>query len=617
MIDLYQIANEIRFLLEERRKELNLYFIEDNHKYFMNNYEGQSKSNWPSVSKVLKSFYPPFPTQEASLKKAKGDVVLQKKLIKEWSQMADYANNTGSRVHYFLEKKIIERFELDKEVREPEFDCDFEQEITSDHMISYGVQFYEKMIKNGAVLIDTEVVMGDPDLGYTGQADKIWLVSNKEKTQLGIVITDWKGLPLDTDILTNNGWKTMGTITLEDKVFDKDGNLVIINHISNIKNKKCLKICFDNKEEIISDFEHRWLVFSISGDGKKKERVMTTQEIYDYYNNIKTKHSYKILKIENTKPLNLNKVNLPIDPYVYGIWLGDGHSSCGMITQANELVWKEIEKRGYSLGNDVSGGGAGKAQSRTVFGLHTELRKLSLLKNKRLLEIFILSSYEQRLDILRGLMDSDGYYNSKRKRFSISTTRINQVNFSVELLSSLGIKTTIISYNKTINNKKIKCYNIEFITTDFNPFLNRNQDINLEMKKDRRTYRRIVSIDEVDSVPTKCIEVDSPTSTFLCTKSMIVTHNTNKPKNFVETKWTLLMNEPYQDLPNTALGHYYVQLSLYGKLFQKMLKGTKYESLPIVRATLILLKDSCYEEYKTPIDVINRTLDLDILDYII
>jgi hypothetical protein len=192
MIDLYQIASEIRILLEERRKELNLYFIEDNHKYFMNNLQGQSQSNWPSVSKVLKSFYPEFPTQEASFKKAKGDPIVQQKLIKEWSQMADYANNTGSRVHYFLEKKIIERFGLDKEVREPEFNCDFEQEITSDHMINYGVQFYEKMIKNGAVLIDTEVVMGDPQLGYTGQADKIWLVANKEMTQLGIVVTDWK-----------------------------------------------------------------------------------------------------------------------------------------------------------------------------------------------------------------------------------------------------------------------------------------------------------------------------------------------------------------------------------------------------------------------------------------
>jgi hypothetical protein len=87
----------------------------------------------------------------------------------------------------------------------------------------------------------------------------------------------------------------------------------------------------------------------------------------------------------------------------------------------------------------------------------------------------------------------------------------------------------------------------------------------------------------------------------------------NKPKNFVETKWTTRMYSPYEDLPNTALGHYYVQLSLYGKLFQKMLKGTKYGDLPIVRASLILLKDSCYEEFRVPIDVVNRTLNTDTL----
>jgi len=46
-----------------------------------------------------------------------------------------------------------------------------------------------------------------------------------------------------------------------------------------------------------------------------------------------------------------------------------------------------------------------------------------------------------------------------------------------------------------------------------------------------------------------------------------------------------------------------------------MLQGTKYEDIKIVRATLILLKDSCYEEYKTPIDVINRTLELDVVSY--
>jgi hypothetical protein len=70
------------------------------------------------------------------------------------------------------------------------------------------------------------------------------------------------------------------------------------------------------------------------------------------------------------------------------------------------------------------------------------------------------------------------------------------------------------------------------------------------------------------------------------------------------------MYKPYEDLPNTALGHYYVQLSLYAKLFKEMLKGSKYEDIKIVRANLILLKDDRFEEFKVPMDVINRTLDL-------
>lgn len=51
-----------------------------------------------------------------------------------------------------------------------------------------------------------------------------------------------------------------------------------IKNISNIHNKKCLKIIFDNKE-IISDFEHRWLIHK---GNNKKGLVMTTQDIKDY-----------------------------------------------------------------------------------------------------------------------------------------------------------------------------------------------------------------------------------------------------------------------------------------------------------------------------------------------
>jgi hypothetical protein len=98
----------------------------------------------------------------------------------------------GSRVHFELESDLVERLENYKEVRRPIFECDEAQLTKSDNMIVAGKQFLDLMLERGAVLIDTEIVLGDNELGYTGQPDKIWLMSNKEGTDFGIVVTDWK-----------------------------------------------------------------------------------------------------------------------------------------------------------------------------------------------------------------------------------------------------------------------------------------------------------------------------------------------------------------------------------------------------------------------------------------
>ena len=58
-------------------------------------------------------------------------------------------------------------------------------------MIKAGKDFIDLMHKRGAVLLDTEIVLGSPYVGYTGQPDKVWLLLNKDNT-LGIVVTDWK-----------------------------------------------------------------------------------------------------------------------------------------------------------------------------------------------------------------------------------------------------------------------------------------------------------------------------------------------------------------------------------------------------------------------------------------
>ena len=186
-MSLSNIAQEIRELVKTRQQELGLTFEEDKHIYTMN-----GRKDYPSVSKVLKQFYTEFPSEEVSYHKAGGDPQKQQQLLDEWRAAGDYSTNMGSRVHFVLEKNVIERNGNYKEVRQPIFDCDLTQMMKGDAMINAGKKYIDLMEERGAVLLDTEMVLGDPELGYTGQPDKIWLMMNKGKTEFGFVVTDWK-----------------------------------------------------------------------------------------------------------------------------------------------------------------------------------------------------------------------------------------------------------------------------------------------------------------------------------------------------------------------------------------------------------------------------------------
>jgi hypothetical protein len=186
-MDLKNIAKEIRELIDNRQKELGLTFEEDNHVYTMN-----GKKDYPSVSKVLKSFYKEFPTDEAALRKAGGDPQEAERLKEEWAAAGTYSTNLGSRVHYILEKTLIEKNGNYKEVRQPVFECELSQLMKSDNMILAGKRYLELMETRNCVLLDTEMVLGDPELGYTGQPDKIWLTINKKGDEFGLLVTDWK-----------------------------------------------------------------------------------------------------------------------------------------------------------------------------------------------------------------------------------------------------------------------------------------------------------------------------------------------------------------------------------------------------------------------------------------
>ena len=526
-----------------------------------------------SVSGLIKHFTPKFDKENISLAYANKHGLTQEEVLKRWSTVSQEACDLGHKTHLFGE---LYPFNRDLEPK-----SGFEEAI---------VKFWNDL-PDFIIPVIMECRMYHKELMYAGTLDI--LLYNKQTDKY--IIGDYKGLPLDTPILTEKGWSDMKSLKVNDKVFDKDGNLCNVKVVSNIHNKKCLKIIFDNNEEIVSDYEHRWLVSKISGKSIKNI-VMTTQEIQDYYEEMNLKYnnqipSYLQLKIFNTKPLNIKDKTLPIDPYVLGVWLGDGHKQDNKITQEREDIWNEIKERGYDIGEDVSQGRAGKATTRTIFGIRKYLKELNLLENKHLPEKYLLSSETQRLDLLRGFMDADGYYNSKRKRFVLATTKREQIDIAVPLLASLGIKPTVIECNKYCNDKIIKGWDICFTTTKFNPFLRRNQDIVVKTNR-KNEYRRILLVENVEQVPTKCIEVDSKSHTFLAGKSLIPTHNTNKDlfKNFKEKK----LLKPFDNLLDNPFNKYQLQLSFYQILIEQI------DFIKISSRKIIWIKpDGNYQLYDT------------------
>jgi hypothetical protein len=208
---LNDIAKEIREIISQKQTELGLTFEEENHIYTMN-----GRTDYPSVSKVLKKFYTEFATEEIALKVAGGDPQRQQELIEEWAAAGDYSTNMGSRVHFVLESETIKKNGNYKEVRQPEFKCDLSQIMKGDNMIVAGKKYLKLMEERGAVLLDTEMVLGHPDLGYTGQPDKVWLMMNRDKTEFGIVITDWKTNKPKNFLVTNYTKKMLQPFTKYD-----------------------------------------------------------------------------------------------------------------------------------------------------------------------------------------------------------------------------------------------------------------------------------------------------------------------------------------------------------------------------------------------------------------
>jgi len=353
------------------------------------------------------------------------------------------------------------------------------------------------------------------------------------KAYIEIAKKSGKALALDTPLPTPDGWTAMGDIDVGATLFDENGETcTVVAATSVMLGRPCHRVHFSDDTEIIADADHEWQTRSLAKHYKMG--VRTTAEIAA---TISTRtdgarnHSVPV-----AGPLQQPNRELPIHPYVLGIWLGDGHSTSGRITCGYEdlAIIDEIRNCGETVEerptkNDGSGCFIIGRTCSPKTSFQARLRQIGVFNNKHIPVEYLRASIPQRVALLQGLMDSDGYAGA-RGQCEFTTTKETLRDGMLELLRGLGHKPMLGSGRATIYGKDCgPKYRVRFHAT------RRQRAFRLERKwrrqlpspdRSRRCMmRQIVSADAIESVPVRCIEVDSPSRLYLAGPGMVPTHN--------------------------------------------------------------------------------------------
>lgn len=531
-------------------------YIDHNHSYIdTKNNNKRLISVTQLIDKYKEKFDTEFHSMRMSLKPKEERT--QEQIKADWKKGGILGAAKGTILHNYLENLWNNKlYEIDYSIIPQVNSYDFIQfHDTVSKLIKMGEDYYND--SKNIIPIKTELIIGNDKVA--GQTDLLAYDTEID----GYVLVDYKGLALDTPIPTESGFKLMKDIKVEDVIFDGNGKLTKVKHVSNVHYNSCYKIIFNTNEEIIADNEHKWVIFNGTNLNNSKEFEVDSNYLYEYFKKNGTKNK---IRIKNHNGIETYEKELPIHPYVLGLWLGDGNSHYSTITCNNDKIWKEIENLGYKLSDNLEKD-KNKCPYRTIYDIRKHLKDLSLLNNKHIPDIYLRGSYNQRLELLKGFMDADGYYNKKRNRYVMVTTKKWQAEDLLKLINTFGISATIIKARTSgFGKTNIPCFHVTFKTKDF-PFKIRNQEHSNNYYSARSNYKYIKSVEKVDTVPTKCISVESDDHTYLFGYGMIKTHNTDKKIDYKSFYKKTMLNE-LSHLDDCEINKYSLQLSFYKYLLK-------------------------------------------------
>ena len=373
--------------------------------------------------------------------------------------------------------------------------------------------------------------------------------------------------PLTSKVLTPTGWKTMEEITVGSLVMTPTGKSVTVLNTFEPGVKDIYEFTFDDGRTARCCGDHIWKIYNIDWKRSKTGvwRHLTTTDIIELHNNTKRTIGIPLVTMSEDN----TDIDLPMDPWLIGFLLGDGsfrNNKVSFSTSDDELVEKVRSKLlpeycvKYSTRYDYSIKFTDSKISQTAHGKNMSeknrnflghilpnqkssshhyvktLMDLELMETyshtKFIPEIYFSGSYEQRMELIRGLVDSDGTIDKSSVVYT-STSKELATGFQRLIHSVGGIAKLKHCPDRSYNYNDVRtlCKDVYHVSTKF-PEPWKLTSLKRKIDKTNHYYQygptlklNIKNIKKVSTEQVKCIYIDDADHLYV-TDNYIVTHNT-------------------------------------------------------------------------------------------
>lgn len=365
---------------------------------------------------------------------------------------------------------------------------------------------------------------------FFSQAVIAGAVLDEKYKEIIIVTCSQYGKAIEDDelVLTRSGWKKHGDLVVGDEVISQNGEFVKVLHV----HPKCEMdriIVLETGEQVVCHHDHEWIVND--RNSKKNNVAVSTEKIKESIETTKAPR----FRVPTRECIKGEEKELNVPPYVMGAWLGDGSTTKGQICSSPEdIVVLDECRKFYPEGSEWVHKDT-DVITRSFIGLADDLSYYDMCFQRKdttpkyIPEEYLTASIEQRLELLAGLIDTDGYAYvdnrwGKKTRMYFTTAGEKLKDTFEELVATFGWKTSTVRIEPKVSSSGIHGKRPYWVI-GFNPTM--DIPCRLERKRPHGFGKQkgtgIVEIRECKGIQGNCITVEG--GTYRVGRKLIPTHN--------------------------------------------------------------------------------------------